>query len=83
MVYFYRLHKTLNTSDKPSAIVELNSAMLAVSVGSLAEISYIELWSYMDGLKIGQIKAHENMIDSMVRINLNPVPAESELIKGK
>lgn len=66
---YHRIYKTLEISQKPSSMVELNGGLLGVSVGSLQSPSYIEIWSYVHGMKVGSIKAHEDMIDSMVMLN--------------
>lgn len=50
-------------------MVELHGGLLGVGVGSLQSPSKIEIWSYIHGTKIGVIRAHEDMIDSMILLN--------------
>ena len=66
---FYKIYKTLEISHKPSSMVELNGGLLGVGVGSLQSPSKIEIWSYVNGTKLGIINAHDDMIDSMILLN--------------
>lgn len=62
---YYKIYKTLEISQKPSCMVELNGRLLGVGIGSLQSPSQIEIWSYVHGTKMGVINAHDDMIDSM------------------
>lgn len=64
----HKIYTTLETSQKPSWMIELNGGMLGVGVGSLQSESQIEIWSYVYGVKVGVISAHNDMIDSMILI---------------
>jgi WD40 repeat protein len=66
---YYKIFKTLEISQKPSSMVELNGRLLAVGIGSLQSPSHIEIWSYVYGTKMGVINAHEDMIDSMLLLD--------------
>lgn len=66
---YYKIYKSLEISHKPSSMVELNGGLLGVGVGSLQSPSKIEIWSYVHGTKIGVIRAHEDMIDSMILLD--------------
>ena len=63
-----KIYKTLEISQKPSCMIELNGGLLGVGVGSLQSESKIEIWSYIYGQKVGVINAHSDMIDSMILV---------------
>lgn len=67
---FYKIYKTLEILQKPSSMVELNGGLIGVGVGSLQSPSKIEIWSYIYGTKIGVISAHDDMIDSMILLDI-------------
>jgi len=61
----YQILQTLNTSVKPTCLIQLDRRHLAIAVGSLKEESNIEIHDIHTEVVTAVLKHHTDMIDSL------------------
>ena len=74
----YQILRTLNTSVKPTCLIQLDRRHLAIAVGSLKEESNIEIHDIQTNVVTAVLKHHTDMIDSLLKYEF-PI----KIVKGR
>ena len=74
---YYQRVKALQTSHKPTCLIQLSARHLAVAVGSLQEASNIEIHDISTKKVVSVLKAHTDMIDSLLMFQYGRVQSRN------